>query len=90
MHCVIFARWVNCCHALRAGFGVHVMRIWKNVGRVITTPLSIRLNLFQNCKAYVNAGFRMSLDPEQHYQVISKPTIVFGGLSAQFVSNTLI
>lgn len=37
----------------------------------------------QNAHAYVNAGFRASIDPES-YKVLSQPSIVYGGISGQF------
>jgi len=38
----------------------------------------------QNSHAYVNAGFRFEINPSS-FQVKSLPTIVFGGISSQFV-----
>ena len=40
----------------------------------------------ENAHAYVNAGFRFNLLKTQNGKVLTKPTIVFGGINPTFVS----
>lgn len=42
----------------------------------------------QNAHAYVNAGFRVKLDNGKIGQIVSKPTIVFGGINPDFIHAT--
>ncbi|KAL3841843.1 hypothetical protein ACJMK2_019942 [Sinanodonta woodiana] len=42
----------------------------------------------QNAHAYVNAGFRMRLDPKNNFMVKDTPVIVYGGISNTFVRAT--
>ena len=37
-----------------------------------------------NAHAYVNAGFMANVDVENNFQVVGKPTIIFGGISSTF------
>ena len=41
-----------------------------------------------NAHAYVNAGFMAEIDPENNYQIVSKPTVVFGGINPTFTHAT--
>ena len=56
----------------------------KQTTFIKTYKISIRP---QNAHAYVNAGFRFEINPS-NFQVKSLPTIVFGGISSQFVHAT--
>ena len=38
-----------------------------------------------NAHAYVNAGFLALIDSADHFRIIGRPSIVFGGISASFV-----
>ncbi|XP_065224598.1 uncharacterized protein LOC135848590 isoform X2 [Planococcus citri] len=42
----------------------------------------------QNTHAYVNAGFLVKVDKNAYYRVLDSPSIVFGGISPQFVHAT--
>jgi len=41
-----------------------------------------------NAHAYVNAGFMAEVDEANNFQLIGKPTLVFGGISATFTHAT--
>ena len=43
----------------------------------------------ENAHAYVNAGFRFNLLKAQNGKIVSKPTIVFGGINPTFVSISI-
>nr|BAS67018.1 aldehyde oxidase [Penaeus japonicus]BBC28100.1 aldehyde oxidase [Penaeus japonicus] len=38
-----------------------------------------------NAHAYVNACFRMEVDPEDGFKVLNRPVILFGGINPQFI-----
>jgi len=40
---------------------------------------------YQNAHAYVNAGFFMEVDKSNNYKVLSKPSIVYGGIHPKFI-----
>jgi xanthine dehydrogenase/oxidase len=40
----------------------------------------------QNAHAYVNAGFLFKINVSDSGKVLTKPTIVFGGINPEFVS----
>ena len=42
----------------------------------------------ENAHAYVNAGFRFNLLRNQNGKILTKPTIVFGGINPTFVSTS--
>lgn len=44
----------------------------------------------QNAHAYVNAGFNFRCDKKAKFKVLEKPSIVFGGITPEFVSVILI
>lgn len=41
----------------------------------------------QNTHAYVNAGFLFKVDKKNNFNVLEKPTIVFGNINSGFVST---
>jgi len=44
----------------------------------------------QNAHAYVNAGFLFRMNVHNGGKVLTKPTIVYGGINPQFVSIRVI
>ncbi|KAJ9584592.1 hypothetical protein L9F63_021062, partial [Diploptera punctata] len=42
----------------------------------------------ENAEAYVNAGFKFNLNSSQNGKILTKPTIVFGGISSTFIHAT--
>ncbi|XP_070000799.1 uncharacterized protein [Penaeus vannamei] len=38
-----------------------------------------------NAHAYVNAAFKMEVDPEDGFKVLNKPTILYGGINPEFI-----
>jgi xanthine dehydrogenase/oxidase len=44
----------------------------------------------QNAHAYVNAGFLFKINMRDSGKILTKPTIVFGGINPEFVSIVTI
>lgn len=40
----------------------------------------------QNAIAYVNGGFKFRVNKKNHFKVLDRPSIVFGGIHPSFVS----
>ena len=70
---------------------VRVGRMWLSPSPAVSTKTSktfIRtfkiMPRSSNAHAYVNAGFMANVDVENNFQVVGKPTIIFGGISSTF------
>lgn len=61
--------------------------------QVLSTHLLPQVRTFKitpravNAHAYVNAAFKMEVDPEDGFKVLNKPTILYGGINPEFVSG---
>ena len=70
---------------------VRAGRMWFSVGpRMAPRASKTFIKTFKimprssNAHAYVNAGFLANIDVENNFQVVGKPTVIFGGISETF------